>query len=62
MEIANIGPEKESDIQESQDDDSYKFEFVGSRLADQKELDKFLEKWYFISKIPFPKFFKKGSC
>ena len=48
MEIANIGPEKESDLPQEQDNDSYKFEFVGSRLEDQKELEKLLMKWYFI--------------
>jgi len=47
MEIQNVGPEKESELAgENIDDQSYSFEYLGSKLEGHKDLDKLLTKWY----------------
>lgn len=47
MEISEVKDNLESDLsKENPGDDTYTFDYVGSRLEDQKELDKLLVKWY----------------
>lgn len=47
MEISEVKENVESDLsKENAGDDTYTFEVVGSRLENQKELDKLLVKWY----------------
>ncbi len=58
MEITNVGPEKESELAgENIDDQSYSFEFLGSKLEGHKDLDKLLSKWYQIFNISTYSFF-----
>jgi len=55
MEITNVGPESEL-AGENIDDQSYSFEFLGSKLEGHKDLDKLLTKWGLSAKLSAPYF------